>query len=1420
MRLPAGRAMCFALACACLASCGRDGRTLAPKHQTWAELRTIRSGVTITPPGESARLPYPRERLADGAVIELKDHALAWLRRDGGETLLVGGPAVVELMSQGMRLRQGLMFVETPPQQAASLETASGRLHLGAGRASIAVSDNGEVQAYVLAGELRTDRGHRAEPGQKLTIAKGNATVSPVVVWNDWTGGLATTDPEAAPAPFGVGTVGARLPEETGKPRWPLTIQRLEVHVDIDKDLAITEVEQVFFNPTAATVEGIYRFRTPPGATLHRFGVDRDGALIWGHVKEQKQAAAQYQAHVYAGSTEDPALLEWEAPGVYRAKLYPIEPGASRRVVTRYAEWLGRSGERGERRLYVYPMAAQGAEASLPRIEELTVHVDLQNAGAQEVRMGMAGVRQGHAVVVRAHDIVPRADLAVELYDEGLSQVRGYVAEHQLDPSLLAPDDRGQKAGDESDYLLVPLRAAQPEQRPKGLDLAVVVDASAATDPGALSMARSATDALLTHLGPDDRVAVWVGDVGLRAVAPGTDKLGPVTAETQRQVSAGLARIERGGATDLGAILTEAASVLQPHRNGVLVYVGDGVPTVGELQLPEIRERLGRLPRPVRICTLGVGEGANMQLLAGVAHGSFSEQVADAHSASRAALRLLEEAERPGWLATELSLGPDVERIYPRDVGTVPADETVLVVGRLKGKAPQQMAVTAGGRTEHRPLRVERIDDRGDMMRRWAEGRLMQLLDEGAGRAAVVEVGMRYGILTPFTSYYVPTQTEVAADARLASNVERSPARLGKRKVTAVSEDTEAVTVEERTRGEKANFKEQAPPPPAPAEPAKPAAPVLARPAPRAAATTATGRAASPAAAAATVDAPVAGGETAAQAPGLGVSSPAKGAGHTRDRAKNDEAEASTAMTGDAWGAAGLGLASGGQAQLEDEKKPALSAAEVVDGSGTGPGYGRHAGNVLRSARIRLPKLDESQSSKRIGVVSHRQMLCSPAAMLPVGERIALWKERLRGTSPYGAVNIYRNALATCEAPTWRERSSLLSLMVDALGTVHARASLWRLLAHEPGTGDAIYGMILTRIRNASDLRALHDALGLKSIDQVALQKALKEATTPAARVQKLRELLLVWPDDLWLHVKLLHALEDASDPAGARLVGRKLRASANADAAVRTAVGELYLRLASSPDDADAREGLRAFGEIVEFAHDDPVARRRLGDLFRAHGWHEQAARQYETLERLRPDDATVLLVRAAAAQGMGRTEEAVRWAEKAAAASSPDGLSDLARTARAMALTFLAWARDEARTANRTQDLEKLFGRTTQLLSRAQDGPGIRVALVWAHPDFHPTMWTNALGAMMPASEGHPMAGISQNMLPAGGGQVEVRVEPQDLELIGRYRTEAILTVVFDEGKPNEHVVRLPVGFASDGKPVLRFRIANRTVTQEEAR
>ena len=67
-------------------------------------------------------------------------------------------------------------------------------------------------------------------------------------------------------------------------------MNRLEVRVRVEDDLAITTVEETFFNPADATLEGIFRVRLPEDAILSRFAIDRRGRYVDGYVKERETA--------------------------------------------------------------------------------------------------------------------------------------------------------------------------------------------------------------------------------------------------------------------------------------------------------------------------------------------------------------------------------------------------------------------------------------------------------------------------------------------------------------------------------------------------------------------------------------------------------------------------------------------------------------------------------------------------------------------------------------------------------------------------------------------------------------------------------------------------------------------------------------------------------------------------------------------------------------------------------------------------------------------------------------------------------------------------------------------------------------------------------------------------------------------------
>ena len=121
----------------------------------------------------------------------------------------------------------------------------------------------------------------------------------------------------------------------------------------------------------------------------------------------------------------DPALLEWEAPGAYQARIYPIKNGESRRILVRYSEWLERPDPNGSR-VYRYRMSTAGEAAE---IKELRIEADVSLAGADDVRASHGARRIEGNVTLTKSDFSPRSDFVIELFGESGGQA-AYRAEH------------------------------------------------------------------------------------------------------------------------------------------------------------------------------------------------------------------------------------------------------------------------------------------------------------------------------------------------------------------------------------------------------------------------------------------------------------------------------------------------------------------------------------------------------------------------------------------------------------------------------------------------------------------------------------------------------------------------------------------------------------------------------------------------------------------------------------------------------------------------------------------------------------------------------------------------------------------------------------------------------------------------------
>jgi len=130
-------------------------------------------------------------------------------------------------------------------------------------------------------------------------------------------------------------------PREPVRGRWAITYHRVESVVRGPH--AQVTVDQEFVNLSATTLEAEYVFPLPKGAIVSSLTLYENGKGLEGRILRAEEARRIYEEIVRR--KKDPALIELVGHGVLRARVFPIEPGDSRRVILRYTQVLGRDGD-------------------------------------------------------------------------------------------------------------------------------------------------------------------------------------------------------------------------------------------------------------------------------------------------------------------------------------------------------------------------------------------------------------------------------------------------------------------------------------------------------------------------------------------------------------------------------------------------------------------------------------------------------------------------------------------------------------------------------------------------------------------------------------------------------------------------------------------------------------------------------------------------------------------------------------------------------------------------------------------------------------------------------------------------------------------------------------------------------------------
>ena len=541
-----------------------------------------------------------------------------------------------------------------------------------------------------------------------------------------------------------------------------LAVKHHRVRVTIEDQVAQTEIDQVFLNGSPYELEGTYIFPLPEEAAISDFSMFVDKQRLSGKILGKDEARRIYEEIV--GRRRDPALLEYVGRNAFQARVYPIPARGEKRVQLSYTQVL-----RSEAGLvhYTYPLDTE--RFSSRPLEEVAIDVELHSkipikaiySPTHKISVERTGENSAR-VSFEANDVRPDKDF--QLYYS--------VSNDDVSSNLLSYKE----SGEDGFFLLLVTPTQVEPQMVVAKDVILVLDVSGSMAGPKLEQAQQALYFILDRLNPDDRFNIIAFDTRLRTYAP---ELQPASRrEDARQF---VRRLDGGGSTDIDAALIEALAMAKGERPVFVLFLTDGLPTAGVTDIERIIADVDKSARPnVRLFTFGVGYDVNTLLLDTISqsHRGASNYVEPGENIEEQVSAFYHKIGTP--LISDLRLQADgvvLEDMYPYPLPDLFSGGELLIVGRYRqgGTGYLSLQGTVNGEKRSFSYPQVRFADQGgqnSIPRLWATRRIGHMLQQvrlhGENKElvdSIVALSVRYGIMTPYTSFLVDERQEILTEA-------------------------------------------------------------------------------------------------------------------------------------------------------------------------------------------------------------------------------------------------------------------------------------------------------------------------------------------------------------------------------------------------------------------------------------------------------------------------------------------------------------------------------------------------------------------------------------------------------------------------------------------------------------------------------
>lgn len=577
-------------------------------------------------------------------------------------------------------------------------------------------------------------------------------------------------------------------------PQRPLKVKSIRFETKITDQVAVTHVEQVFDNDTPYILEGIYFFPLPDKVSITEFAMWDGSNRQVGEIRTKEEARRIYDEIVR--SRRDPGLLEYAGKNLFQASVFPIQPNSEKKIELTYSQVLESDAGMVS---YRYPLGTgwqaggivgppprpipfphprerrdfdreterrpdgQAQVASIAAVIEIVSRVPLKNiySPSHEIDLKRDGERKAR-LSFETRQLAAQQDF----------QLFYSFSEEEFGFSLLTHREPGK---DGYFMALLSPRAQLNEKEVQAKEIIFVLDTSGSmSELGKMKEAKAALRYGVNTLSERDRfnIVSFAGEEHLMAERPvAGDEAG------KKQALDFIDRMKPAGGTNINDALQAAFKQLaKSDRPQMVVLITDGQPTVGETKTSQIltNARQAKLEK-TRLFTFGVGYDVNTNLLDGLANENRGTvgYIEPNENIEVKISNFFAKVSNP--VLSDLKFdwgGAETELIYPRSMPDLFHGSQIVLLGRYRyAKADsKKFTVNLSGSVNGRDRRFtyenllfpEKENGNDFLPHLWAMRRVGHLLDQIRAngeskelRDEIVDLGTRYGIVTPYTSYLV-----------------------------------------------------------------------------------------------------------------------------------------------------------------------------------------------------------------------------------------------------------------------------------------------------------------------------------------------------------------------------------------------------------------------------------------------------------------------------------------------------------------------------------------------------------------------------------------------------------------------------------------------------------------------------------------